>query len=65
MNTEIYLYYLIPMIQAKKTFYDVGKDKNVKMFVEVNRHIMKKLNNEEIDWILKHSDKKLDEYFNG
>ena len=32
-------------------------------YIEVSRHIMKKLAEEEIDWIIKHSDKKLREYF--
>lgn len=32
-------------------------------YVEINRHIMKKLTNEEIKWIVKHCDKKLEEYY--
>ncbi len=32
-------------------------------FVEVNRHIMKKLSEDEIQWIIKHSDLKLNDYF--
>lgn len=33
-------------------------------FIEINRHIMRKLSEEEIHWIREHSDRKLDEYFN-
>lgn len=32
-------------------------------FIEINRHIMKKLSKDEIKWIMEHSDRKLDEYF--
>lgn len=32
-------------------------------YIELNRHIFKKLTNEDIKWILSHCDKKLDEYY--
>ena len=32
-------------------------------FIEINRHIMKKLSKDEIKWIIEHSDRKLDDYF--
>ncbi len=40
----------------------IKKNKDLE-FIEVNRHIMKKLSKDEIKWIMDHSDKKLDEYF--
>lgn len=32
-------------------------------FIEINKHIMKKLSQDEIKWIMDHSDRKLGEYF--
>ena len=32
-------------------------------YVEISRHIMKKLGSDEVQWIVKHSDEKLSEYF--
>ena len=32
-------------------------------YIEINRHIMKKLTNEEIQWIVEHCDRKLEEYY--
>jgi len=32
-------------------------------YIELNRHIFKKLTIEDINWILCHCDKKLDEYY--
>lgn len=48
-----------------KRFEDMNfmkKSKDVE-YVEVNRHIMKKLTCEDIDWIVEHCDEKLREYY--
>ena len=38
------------------------KSKDIE-YIEINRHIMKKLTKGEIQWIMEHCDRKLDEYF--
>lgn len=38
------------------------RNKNLE-FIELSRHIMKRLSEEEREWIVEHSDEKLGEYF--
>ena len=48
-----------------KRFEDMNfmkRSKDVE-YVEISRHIMKKLGSDEVQWIVKHSDEKLSEYF--
>lgn len=48
-----------------KRFEDMNFMKRSKdiEYIEINRHIMKKLSNSEIEWIVEHSDRKLEEYY--
>lgn len=48
-----------------KRFEDMNIMKRSKdiEYIEINRHIMKKLTDEEIQWIVEHCDKKLEEYY--
>ena len=39
------------------------RNKNIE-YVELNRNINKKLTKEEIDWIIAHCDRSLEEYYN-
>lgn len=48
-----------------KRFEDMNFMKRSKdiEYIDINRHIIKKLTNEEIQWIVEHCDKKLEEYY--
>ena len=48
-----------------KRFEDMNIMKRSKdiEYIEINRHIIKKLTDEEIQWIVEHCDKKLEEYY--
>ena len=48
-----------------KRFEDMNFMKRSKdiEYIEINRNIIKKLNNKDIQWIIDHSDRKLGEYF--
>lgn len=48
-----------------KRFEDMNFMKRSKdiEYIEINRHIMKKLTNEEIQWIVEYCDEKLEEYY--
>lgn len=50
-----------------KRFEDMNfmkRSKNIE-YIEINRHIMKKLSSSEIEWIVEHCDRKLKEYYGG
>lgn len=44
-------------------FFKRGVNYIRQSYIEINRHIMKKLTNEEIQWIVEHCDEKLEEYY--